>query len=95
MFGGTAGEVNLNSSWLHSRGMWFAYLTGVAIVHFALLSIPFLSVPVVWTLTNLIHNMVQNFVLMRVLSFINLSFSCRVGDVYCFAYRERNALGNV
>jgi len=56
MLGGTPGEVNPNSAWLNSRGMWFAYSVGVLILHLALLSFPFLSVAWSWTLTNIIHN---------------------------------------
>jgi len=56
MLGGTAGEVNPNSAWLNSRGLWLSYSAGVLIFHFALLSIPFLSVSWAWTLTNVIHN---------------------------------------
>ncbi|KAI1286461.1 ORM1-like protein 3 [Halotydeus destructor] len=56
MLGGTPGEVNPNSAWLNSRGMWLTYSTCVLIFHFALLSIPFISVAWAWTLTNLAHN---------------------------------------
>lgn len=58
MLGGTPGEVNPNSSWLNSRGMWLSYSTGVLVLHLALLSIPFTSVAWDWTLTNTIHNAV-------------------------------------
>lgn len=59
MLGGTAGEVNPNSAWLSSRGMWLTYCTGVFVIHLALLSIPFLTVSWTWTLTNVIHNSVS------------------------------------
>lgn len=59
MLGGTPGEVNPNSAWLNSRGMWLSYSAGVLILHFALLSIPFLSVAWAWTLTNVVHNAVS------------------------------------
>jgi len=56
MLGGTHGEVNPNSGWLNSRGMWLSYTAGVTVLHLALLSIPFLSVAWVWTFTNIVHN---------------------------------------
>lgn len=59
MLGGTTGEVNPNSGWLNSRGMWLSYLIGVLIIHIALLSIPFLTTAWAWTLTSVIHNLVS------------------------------------
>ncbi|KAJ8258162.1 hypothetical protein GJAV_G00193830 [Gymnothorax javanicus] len=52
-------EVNPNTRVMNSRGIWLAYLLLVAVLHIVLLSIPFLSVPLVWTLTNVIHNLVM------------------------------------
>lgn len=37
--------------------MWLTYALGVGLLHIVLLSIPFFSVPVAWTLTNVIHNL--------------------------------------
>uniref|UniRef100_A0AAX7SX99 ORM1-like protein 3 n=1 Tax=Astatotilapia calliptera TaxID=8154 RepID=A0AAX7SX99_ASTCA len=55
---GTAhSEVNPNTRVMNSRGMWLSYILGIGLLHIILLSIPFASVPVVWTLTNLIHNL--------------------------------------
>ncbi|CAG5903685.1 unnamed protein product [Menidia menidia] len=55
---GTAhSEVNPNTRVMNSRGMWLSYVLGIGLLHVILLSIPFVSVPVVWTLTNLIHNL--------------------------------------
>lgn len=57
---GTAhSEVNPNTRVMNSRGIWLSYVLGIGLLHIILLSIPFVSVPVVWTLTNLIHNMVR------------------------------------
>lgn len=57
---GTAhSEVNPNTRVMNSRGMWLSYVLGIGLLHVVLLSIPFVSVPVVWTLTNLIHNLVR------------------------------------
>lgn len=57
---GTAhSEVNPNTRVMNSRGIWLSYILGIGLLHIILLSIPFASVPVVWTLTNLIHNLVS------------------------------------
>lgn len=53
-------EVNPNTRVMNSRGIWLTYALGVGMLHIVLLSIPFFSVPVVWTLTNVIHNFVSN-----------------------------------
>ncbi|XP_061299012.1 LOW QUALITY PROTEIN: ORM1-like protein 2 [Pezoporus flaviventris] len=52
-------EVNPNTRVINSRGIWVAYGISVGVLHVVLLSIPFFSVPVVWTLTNVIHNLVM------------------------------------
>ncbi|MBN3308398.1 ORML1 protein, partial [Amia calva] len=52
-------EVNPNTRVMNSRGIWLTYALGVGMLHIVLLSIPFFSVPVVWTLTNVIHNLVR------------------------------------
>uniref|UniRef100_A0A2P2IAY5 ORM1-like protein 2 n=1 Tax=Hirondellea gigas TaxID=1518452 RepID=A0A2P2IAY5_9CRUS len=57
MISGGHGEVNPNSTWHNSRGAWLSYITGLVILHVLLLSIPIFSVPIAWTLTNFIHNM--------------------------------------
>ena len=56
-----AGQANPNSQWLNARGVWLTYILLIVILHLILLSMPFqcFSVPVVWTLTNTIHNMVS------------------------------------
>lgn len=53
-------EVNPNTRVMNSRGMWLTYALGVGLLHIVLLSIPFFSVPVAWTLTNVIHNFVSS-----------------------------------
>jgi hypothetical protein len=52
-------ETNPNSSWLNSKGTWLTYVIFTLILHFVLLSLPFLSTPVAWTLTNVLHNCVS------------------------------------
>lgn len=54
-------EVNPNTRVMNSRGIWLTYALGVGMLHIVLLSIPFFGVPVVWTLTNVIHNFVSHF----------------------------------
>ena len=51
-------DPNPNSTYFNSRGMWVTYIIIVAIMHYMLLSLPFLSVALAWTLTNVIHNAV-------------------------------------
>ena len=58
MIVGGHGDVNPNSSWLNGKGLWLSYGLGVLLLHLILLSLPFLSTAVAWTLTNLIHNLV-------------------------------------
>lgn len=52
-------EVNPNTRVMNSRGIWLTYLLLTVVLHIILLSIPFLTVPLVWTLTNVIHNLVS------------------------------------
>ena len=54
-----SGSLNPNRYWLNSKGMWAGYLTAVAILHILLLSMPFLSTPMAWTLTHVVHNIVS------------------------------------
>lgn len=57
---GTASSVpNPNASWLNSRGMWMGYIVSVIFLNFLLNLVPILSVPLVWTLTHGIHNVVR------------------------------------
>jgi len=63
---GGHGEPNPNTSWLGGRGMWVTYIVFIVATHFFLISIPFLSIPLAWTLTNLMHN-VCNFLLLHIL----------------------------
>ncbi|CAF0778289.1 unnamed protein product, partial [Didymodactylos carnosus] len=50
------GERNPNSSWLNSRGVWLTYVILIFVLHFILLSIPYITTPIAWTLTTSIHN---------------------------------------
>ncbi|XP_035427548.1 ORM1-like protein 2 isoform X1 [Cygnus atratus] len=52
-------ELNPNTRVTSSRGSWLAYGMAVGALHVVLLSVPVLSVPVVWTLTNVLHNLVM------------------------------------
>lgn len=53
-------EVNPNTRVMNSRGIWLTYLLLTVVLHIILLSIPFFTVPLVWTLTNVIHNLVSS-----------------------------------
>ena len=53
-------DPNPNSTFFNSRGMWVTYIIIVIIVHYMLLSLPFLSVALAWTLTNVLHNAVRH-----------------------------------
>ena len=63
-------DPNPNSTYFSSRGMWLTYVLVVAFIHYVFLSLPFLSVAMAWTLTNVIHNAVSNVVLF----FMNIMF---------------------
>jgi hypothetical protein len=45
--------------------MWVTYMIVVAFIHYVFLSLPFLSVAMSWTLTNVIHNVVS-FVILHI-----------------------------
>lgn len=60
MLASSGSETNPNALWLNSRGMWAAYTFSVFFLHFLVNCIPVLSVPMVWTLTHTIHNVVGN-----------------------------------
>ncbi|KAM8919865.1 LOW QUALITY PROTEIN: ORM1-like protein 2 [Lycaon pictus] len=50
-------EGNPSTQVMNSQGIWLAYTILVGLLHVVLLGIPFFSIPVVWTLTNIIHNL--------------------------------------
>ena len=52
-------EPNPNSTYFNSKGMWVTYVLVVAFIHYVFLSLPFLTVAMSWTLTNVIHNVVS------------------------------------
>jgi len=57
---GTAtSEENPTHSYLSSKGIWLTYILVILLFHFMLLSVPFLTVAMAWTLTNLIHDIVS------------------------------------
>lgn len=64
MLAGTAnGPHNPNAVVWNSPGIWLTYVIIVAFMHFIFLSMPWFSTPVVWTLTNVIHDVVMYFFL--------------------------------
>eukprot|EP00731_Ephydatia_muelleri_P007903 Em0004g241a len=66
MISSSLGAPNPNALWLNSRGMWLGYILMVAFLHFLLMSVPFLTTGMAWTLTHLIHN-VGNYVMFHYL----------------------------
>lgn len=50
---------NPNAYWLNSRGMWAGYTFSVVFLFILVNCIPVLSIPVVWTITHGIHNIVR------------------------------------
>ena len=51
-------DSNPTHSYFNSKGIWITYLLLVFGVHLLLLSVPFFSVAVAWTLTNVMHDVV-------------------------------------
>ena len=49
---------NPNTTWVNGPGFIAFYIFLVVVVHLVLLSIPFLSNELVWTLTNVAHSVV-------------------------------------
>ena len=50
---------NTEVSWWDGRGVWISYLLLFAVLHIILVSLPIISVPVAWTITNILHNLVH------------------------------------
>ena len=50
-------ESEANVSWLNSKGTWVTYVIMIAFLHFLLLCV--LTVPLAWTLTNVINSLVS------------------------------------
>ncbi|RZF37441.1 hypothetical protein LSTR_LSTR013450 [Laodelphax striatellus] len=66
MLAGGHGDPNPNTTWLQSRGLWVTYAIFMLTLHLILLSVPIFSIPVAWTLTNLIHN-ILHFIFLHIL----------------------------
>lgn len=75
MYGGCS-ESNPNAMWLSGRGMWFTYVFGVLALHIFLLSVPWLTIPWAWTMTNMIHNVVSRPFCWRILSNVFIELVC-------------------
>ncbi len=50
---------NQNETWLSERGAWLTYFILVVFLHLVLLSVPFFDTATAWTMTNMIHNLVN------------------------------------
>lgn len=57
--GTASSENNPTHSYFNSKGMWIFYTLLVGLLHWVVMSVPFISVAVAWTLTNVIHNVVS------------------------------------
>ena len=53
-------DSNPTHFYFNSKGIWLTYLLLVFGVHLLLLSVPFFSVAVAWTLTNVLHDVVSD-----------------------------------
>jgi len=56
-------DQNPNTKWLNSKGIWFTYVIFTLTMHLIFLSLPFLSTPQAWTLTNVFHNVLAFYLL--------------------------------
>jgi hypothetical protein len=56
-------DPNPNSTYFNSKGMWVTYVIVVVFIHYIFLTLPFLSVAMAWTLTNVMHNMLMFIIL--------------------------------
>lgn len=54
---------NPNSYYFNSKGIWLTYIIVVAILHYIFNSLPFLTVAMAWTLTNVVHNLIMFIIL--------------------------------
>lgn len=61
--GTASSENNPTHSYFNSKGMWLFYTLLVVLLHWVVLSVPFISVALAWTLTNVLHNVVGVLVL--------------------------------
>jgi len=57
---------NQNETWLSEKGAWLTYFILVVFMHLVLLSIPFFDTATAWTMTNVIHNVGNYFLLHHV-----------------------------
>ncbi|KAK6166692.1 ORM1-like protein 2 [Patella vulgata] len=58
-------DTNPTHSYLNSKGIWLTYLLIIFIGHLLVLSIPYFSVALAWTLTNVLHDLAM-FVMLHV-----------------------------
>ena len=57
--GTASGDVNPTSSYFNQRGIWITYVLVIFLAHLFILSMPFFSTAVAWTLTNVLHDIVS------------------------------------
>ncbi|XP_046350008.1 ORM1-like protein 2 [Haliotis cracherodii] len=52
-------DANPTHSYLNSKGIWITYIIIIFTAHLLILSVPFFSVAVAWTLTNVFHDVIM------------------------------------
>lgn len=87
------GDQNPNSTWLNSRGVWLTYIILIFVLHLILLSIPYISTPVAWTLTTTIHNLVGSMSEENFRENIN-SFTDFLVDLLSISSHQRSTMGD-
>jgi hypothetical protein len=58
--GTASGSENPTSYYFNQRGIWLTYVLVIFLAHLFILSMPFFSTAVAWTLTNVLHDIVSN-----------------------------------
>eukprot|EP00118_Oscarella_pearsei_P025886 m.308964 g.308964 ORF g.308964 m.308964 type:complete len:150 (+) comp45182_c0_seq1:28-477(+) len=48
-----------NSAWTHGRNLAIFYVIAIIVLHYLLMSLPFVTVAQAWTLTNCLHSTLQ------------------------------------
>jgi len=57
--GTASGSENPTSYYFNQRGIWLTYILVISLAHLFILSMPFFSTAVAWTLTNVLHDIVS------------------------------------
>ncbi|WAQ94902.1 ORML3-like protein, partial [Mya arenaria] len=63
--GTASGPENPTSNYFNQRGIWLTYILVISLAHLFILSMPFFSTAVAWTLTNVLHD-ISMFIILHV-----------------------------